>query len=63
MLKAVVVEGHYENDQTPDQFRDLSHDDFYPLKVSAERLYLNTLVDYDSSKNLRLINSVYLGID
>jgi hypothetical protein len=45
----VVVEGKYENSVTDsaDHFRDLTNGDFYPLRVTAERLFLDTLYDYN----------------
>ena len=53
VLKTVVVEGHYEKKGEIDyHFRDLKNDDFYPLQVTSDRLYLGTLFNYDSSQKL-----------
>ena len=49
VLKTVVVEGHYEKRGEIDHnFRDIKNSDFYPLLVSTDRLYLNTLMNYDT---------------
>ena len=53
VLKTVVVEGHYEKRGELDfHFRDMKNDDFYPLKVSTDRLYLGTLMNYETYQNL-----------
>ena len=64
VLKTVVFEGHYEKKgETKYHVRDLKNDDFYPLQITSDRLYLGTLFNYDSKQNLQQINSVYLGKD
>lgn len=65
LLKTVVVEGIYENQPVDEEghFRDMKNGDFYPLRVQAERLYLDTLFNYEAAQKLKLVNSVYLGID
>ena len=65
ILKTVVVEGNYENQPVHDDshFRDLANGEFYPLRVQADRLYMDTLYNYETNQNLKLINSVYMGID
>jgi len=46
-LKTVVIEGIYENNASGEHFRDLTNGDFYPLRVTADRLFLDTLYNYD----------------
>ena len=58
-----MVEGKYESRDTSEHFRDLTNGDFYPLRVTADRLYLDTLYNYDTNQKVKLINSVYFGID
>jgi hypothetical protein len=49
-----VAEGLYESKEDDIwTFRDVSNEDFYPLRIEPERLYLGTLKDYDTDQNLK----------
>ena len=62
MQKSVPIESQYESGEEK-EFRDKTYGEFYPLKIITDRLFLDTLYNYDITQKVKMINSVFLGID